>query len=177
MQVCMTSASRIMHLITATVCAVGWLLSLLCKTASAVPQVPYSSLQLHIIKHLFSLFLSYILAHLNVISEREPTYDSAHSWQCHNAAPLADQAASTRTRYPTQPYYPEIVLTNPYPILLMPSMKLGSDKYHVIALTHLEFALLTSQMGTLRSAHVASASGSLKWSLIEAILKLCRCKY
>ena len=33
------------------------------------------------------------------------------------------------TRYPTQAHYPDTVLTSPCPILLMPSTRLGSDKY------------------------------------------------
>ena len=33
------------------------------------------------------------------------------------------------TQYPTQSHYPDTEVTNPFPILLMPSARLGSDKY------------------------------------------------
>ena len=54
--------------------------------------------------------------------------EMVHS-QLYYAASLWDQAAGTITRYPTQWHYPDIMLTSPCPILLMPSARLDSDKY------------------------------------------------
>ena len=42
---------------------------------------------------------------------------------------LEHQAASTMNYYPTQPNYPGTEPTNPCPILMMPSVRLGSNKY------------------------------------------------
>ena len=50
------------------------------------------------------------------------------SW-LYNATPLGDQVAHTVTWYPTQSHYPDTQLTSPYPILIMLSTRLGSDKY------------------------------------------------
>ena len=71
------------------------------------------------------------------LSWRVPTCGSAHSWWLYSAAPLGNQAACTITQYPTQLHYPNIELTNPFPVLLIPSATLGSDKYQfdVIGLT------------------------------------------
>ena len=44
-----------------------------------------------------------------------------------SSAPLGDQAASTMTWY--QSHYPDTEPTSPYPILVMRSAWLGSDKY------------------------------------------------
>ena len=46
----------------------------------------------------------------------------------YSVASLGDMTASTVTRYPTQSYYPDIVLTSAYLTLVMPSGKLGSNK-------------------------------------------------
>ena len=43
--------------------------------------------------------------------------------------PLGDQATSTMTWYSTQLHFPDTRPTGPYPILIMPSTWLGSDKY------------------------------------------------
>ena len=87
------------------------------------------------------LFLFYILATSEVISGWVPTCDSAHSWWLHSAASLGHQTAGTRTCYPTQSHYPDTEPTGPCPILIMPSARLGSDKYKfkVIGLTRPEF--------------------------------------
>ena len=47
------------------------------------------------------------------------------------AALLGDQATSTMTWYPTHPHYPNTEPTSPCPILIMPSVQLGSDKYQL----------------------------------------------
>ena len=54
------------------------------------------------------------------------TCDSVHSWQLYSAASLEHQATSTITYYPTQSHYPD---TGPCPTLIMPSARLGTDKY------------------------------------------------
>ena len=73
------------------------------------------------------MFEFYVLATTMVISEQPTTCDSAHSWQHYRAATLRDQAVSTMTRFPTQSHYPDP--TSPCPILIMPGIYLGSDKY------------------------------------------------
>ena len=55
--------------------------------------------------------------------------DSVHMWQLHSTAPLANLVASIMTQYPTQLHYSGSVLTSPCPILIIPSARLGSDKY------------------------------------------------
>ena len=59
-----------------------------------------------------------------------PTCNSMHSWllYTYSAASLGYQAASTMTCYPTQSHYPDIERTSHFPILIMLSAKLGSDK-------------------------------------------------
>ena len=39
------------------------------------------------------------------------------------------EAAGLMTQYPTQSHYPAAAQTSPDPILLMPNVKLGNDKY------------------------------------------------
>ena len=63
----------------------------------------------------------YFLATSMVISGQVLTCDSTYSWWL--------QAASIMTRYPTQSHYPDTELINPCPISIMPSAKLGIDKY------------------------------------------------
>ena len=58
------------------------------------------------------------------------TCDSAHSWWLYSSASLEHQATSTMTCYPTELHYPDTELTSPFPILIMPSARLGSNKYH-----------------------------------------------
>ena len=57
------------------------------------------------------------------------TCDSAHAWQLYNTASLELQAAGTMTCYPTQSYYP----TSPCPILIIPSARLGCEKYQFLS--------------------------------------------
>ena len=57
------------------------------------------------------------------------TCDGAHSWQLYSAASLEQQATSSMSCYLTQSQYPDSELTSPCPILIMPSIRLGSDKY------------------------------------------------
>ena len=64
-----------------------------------------------------------------VISGRIPTCDRVHSWWYYSAASLGHQATGTMTCYPTQSLYPDIEPTSPWPILIMPSTRLESDKY------------------------------------------------
>ena len=95
------------------------------------------------------LSLFYLLATFKIISGHTPTCHSAHSWRLHSAVPLGDQATGTMTQYPTQSHYPDNVLSSPYPIILMLSARLGSDKYQVIGflgwdLNSLSGALLIS---------------------------------
>ena len=47
----------------------------------------------------------------------------------YTAAPLGDQAADILIRYPAQSFLLGSVLTSHFPILLMPNIRLGSDKY------------------------------------------------
>ena len=73
------------------------------------------------------------LHHLIFISERVLTCDSAHSWQLYSAVPLGNQVAVSMVQYPIQSHYPDTERTSPCPILLMPSHRLGSDKYKLIS--------------------------------------------
>ena len=57
-----------------------------------------------------------------------PTFNSAQSWQHYSAAQLGDQAASTKTWYPSQSYYPGTEPTSLCPILIMLSAWLGNNK-------------------------------------------------
>ena len=56
---------------------------------------------------------------------------SAHSWWLYSAAPLRNQAAITMAQFPTESHYPVTEPTSPCPILIMPSTKLGSNKYQL----------------------------------------------
>ena len=60
-----------------------------------------------------------------------PTCDSAHSRWLYSAASLEHQAVSSMVCYPTQSHYPDTEPTSPCPILIMPSTRLGSDKYQL----------------------------------------------
>ena len=64
-----------------------------------------------------------------VILGRLPTCDSIHSLWLYSAASMGIQVASTMIRKPTQSHCPDTEPTNPCPILLMPSTRLGSNKY------------------------------------------------
>ena len=51
---------------------------------------------------------------------------SMQSWQLYSAAILGDQVTVTMT---AQSHYPDSELTNPFPILVIPSAMLGSSNY------------------------------------------------
>ena len=82
---------------------------------------------------LFVCLLFYVLATPKVISGWAPTCDSSHSWRLNSAASLGQQAAGTMTCYPTQSHYPHTEPTSPCPILIMPSIRLGSNKYQFLS--------------------------------------------
>ena len=71
----------------------------------------------------------YILATSTVISPREPTWNSAHSWWLHSAALLGNHAVSNMTWYPSQSHYPDTKQISPYHILITPNAWLGNNKY------------------------------------------------
>ena len=54
---------------------------------------------------------------------------TVHSWWLYSATPLGSHAVSTMIWYHTQWHYPDIELTSPCLILIMPSTWLGSDKF------------------------------------------------
>ena len=95
------------------------------------------------IHQLFSLLHKYRVGwwsfktwqHLRSYKNRYSISDSVRSWWLYNysATNLGNQAAtaSTMTQYPTQSHYPDIELTSLCPILLMLSIKLGSDRYQL----------------------------------------------
>ena len=64
-------------------------------------------------------------------SEQSLACDSAHSWSLYGAVLLGDQAIDSMTQYPTQSDYPDTELTSYYPIVAMPSARLGSVKYQL----------------------------------------------
>ena len=53
--------------------------------------------------------------------DKEPQPDSA--------APMGDKTTSIMTQLLAQPHYPDTGLTNPCPILVIPSARLGSEKH------------------------------------------------
>ena len=85
--------------------------------------------KLYSVKPVLSLFV--VLCPINIygLSGWVPTCDSVHSWELYSAASLEHQAAGTMTCYPIESHYPDTELTSPCPILIMPSARLGSDKY------------------------------------------------
>ena len=48
--------------------------------------------------------------------------------QLYSAAPRGNHAAGTMTQYPTQSHYTDNLLSSRYPILVMLSARIGSDK-------------------------------------------------
>ena len=56
-----------------------------------------------------------------------PTCDSARSWRLYSAASLGHQAADIMT--PTQSHYADAERASLFPIQIMASARLGSDKY------------------------------------------------
>ena len=73
--------------------------------------------------------------HRLMTAHRLMTCVSAHSWCLYYSvvAPLEDQAASTMIWYVTQWHYPDTESINPYAILIVPSARLGSDKYQFLS--------------------------------------------
>ena len=116
--------------------------------------------------------LFYILATFKVISGCVPTCDSAHSWWLYSAAPLGYQTASTVTWYPTQSHYHDTEPTSPFPILIMPSTCLGSNKHKFLShwfdstmLSTCEVRIPRSpKMRDGRSTHSATQSGPILYS-------------
>ena len=53
-------------------------------------------------------------------------------YQLDNAASIGNKDAGTMSLYPTQPHYPDTELTTNCIILLMPRVKLGSDKHRFL---------------------------------------------
>ena len=68
----------------------------------------------------------YILAISKVIQDRYQLV-TVHT----RALPLGNLATGSLTRYPLQSHYPDMVVTSPCPMLLMPRPRLGSDKYQL----------------------------------------------
>ena len=52
-----------------------------------------------------------------------------HECRYYSAPRLEDEAVSKMTQYLTQSHFPDFELASPCPILLMPSAKLGHEKY------------------------------------------------
>ena len=70
------------------------------------------------------LLLFYVLATSKIISGCVPICNSVHGDFI-----LLPQATGTVNCYLTQLHYPDTEPTSPCPILIMPSARLGSDKY------------------------------------------------
>ena len=81
------------------------------------------------ILEVWSLSRFCVRATSKVISGWVPTCDNAHSRWLYSAASLENQAAGSMTKYSPQSHYPVTKLTSPCPILLMPGIRLGSNKY------------------------------------------------
>ena len=65
-----------------------------------------------------------------VMAERVPlTCDSTYSWRLHSAAQLGNQSSNIMTGYPTKSHYPDTEPTSPFPVQIMLSAWLRSDKY------------------------------------------------
>ena len=88
-------------------------------------------------KCVFSWIIFLTKEQKDVISGWVLTCNSAHSWWLYSAAWLGIKAANTMTCYPTQSHCLETEPTNPCPILIRPSARLGSNRYQfkVIGLT------------------------------------------
>ena len=82
--------------------------------------------------HTVCLLLFYVLGTYKVISGRVSTYDSVQSWQLYSASSLGYQTTIIMTCYPTQSHYPDTEPTRPCPLLILPSARLGSDKYQFV---------------------------------------------
>ena len=95
--------------------------------ATVVTTLANSLISPHLYGHCLLLF--YILATSKVVLRWGPICDSAHSWWRYGASSLGNQATSTMTWYPAQSHNHDTELTSPWPILIMPSTWLTSDKY------------------------------------------------
>ena len=71
----------------------------------------------------------YVIVTSKVMSAPELTCGNAHSWRFYSAASLRNRNVSSITWYLTQSHYADTELTSPFSILLMPSVRLGSDEY------------------------------------------------
>ena len=60
---------------------------------------------------------------------RVSTCGSVHSWWLYSAVSLGHQTTGTIACYPAQWHYPYTERPSPCPILIIPSTRLGSDKY------------------------------------------------
>ena len=90
------------------------------------------------------------------------TSDSVHSCNLYGVAPEGEQASSTMTRYHTQSHYLEIELTSSYPILIMSSAWLGSERYQFYkSLRNRTPNLLISHTRGPRSTDSTTAPGSV----------------
>ena len=84
----------------------------------------------------FSVLLFYVLATFKVMSGRELTCDSAHSWRLWSTAPLGDQTMSPLIWYPTQSHFPNTEPTSSCPILIMSSVNDYANTIHICKLSY-----------------------------------------
>ena len=107
----------------------------------------------------YCCLLFYVLGTSKFILRQVPTCDLSygdfiivHSWGLYSAASLGHQATSTFTCYPTQSHYPDILPTSPCAILLMPSARIGSDKYKYLSHGFDSIRVRTRELQISRSA-------------------------
>ena len=65
------------------------------------------------------------------IKKQVRTCDYEHSVSLQGATPIGDHASGTIMRYPTQSHYPDTESISPYTFPVMPSARLGHDKYNL----------------------------------------------
>ena len=111
--------------------------------------------------------LFYVLKTSKVIPRWVSTCDSAHSWWLYSAGPLGDQATSTMIWYPTQSHYPDTEPTSPCFILIMPSTRLGSDKYTF--LSHWFWVAWVWTQEIQNGRKTLNSFGHLVWSLCSRL--------
>ena len=105
-------------------------------------------------------------------------YDSVHSWWHYSAAPLGNQAISTRSWY--QSHYSDTKPTSSCPILIMPSIWLGSNKcqfYESLVWLNRRFELTISRTRNVCSTEAATVPGLIPYvnndvSLTEREIKI-----
>ena len=84
------------------------------------------------------------------------TGDSVHSTWLYSDAPLGNQATGTMTWYPTQSHYSD---TESDPVLVMPSIRLCSNKYWFFKLVWFDHCLnATTQQNGRRATQLIQAS-------------------